>query len=79
MIHTYYKREEYLAEQFHGEEKLIEKYHLKSKRLKDQTIAFYQGQRRVHLGDWFVRKTSSRKRPEIYDNYAFQMEFNQGL
>lgn len=76
MEKKYYQKVYYKAEQFNGEQALADKYHMKHRKAKDGTIHFLLGNRRVHLGDWLVRKEYTDKVKPV-DNYCFELLFKR--
>ena len=49
---------------------------MKRRKAKDGTIHFLLGNRRVHLGDWLVRKEYTDKVKPV-DNYCFELLFKK--
>ena len=76
MEKKYYLKVYYKAEQFNGEQALADKYRMKRRKAKDGTIHFLLGNRRVHLGDWLVRKEYTDKVKPV-DNYCFELLFKR--
>lgn len=67
----------YEAERFNGQEELIRKYNLTTKRDKNG-VSFYLNDERVPLGSWIVtRKFIDKSEPEILDDYAFRLGFRK--
>lgn len=67
----------YEADRFEGQEELVKKYNLTTK--KDQNgIGFYLNGERVPLGSWIVtRRFVDKSEPEVFDDYAFRLAFRK--
>lgn len=67
----------YSADRFEGQEELVKKYNLTTKKTKNG-LAFYLNGDRVPLGSWIVRRRfTDNSELEIVDNYAFKLGFRK--
>ena len=72
-----YYYDPYEADRFEGQEELVKKYNLTTK--KDQNrIGFYLNGERVPLGSWIVtRRFVDKSEPEVFDDYTFRLAFRK--